>query len=192
MARAGELAYRARMAFHLDHALEVLERTPAVLSTLLAGLPDHWTRRNEGGETWSPYDVVGHLIHGERTDWMTRLRIVLSDGPNRTFAKFDRFAQFRDSAGKSLDQLLAEFARERRESLAALRELMLTNEDLDRTATHPALGTVTARQLLSTWVAHDLDHLMQIARVMAHQVADDVGPWQRYLRIVTPDLREIG
>jgi hypothetical protein len=180
------------MAFNLDHGIEVLERTPHVLRSLLDGLPDHWTRRNEGGNTWSPYDVVGHLIHGERTDWMTRLRIILEDGPNKTFAKFDRFAQFRESEGKSLEQLLAEFADARRDNLAALRALALSESDLDRTGIHPVFGEVTARQLLATWVAHDLDHVVQISRVMAYQLATDVGPWQKYLRIVTPDDRVIG
>jgi hypothetical protein len=172
------------MAFDLEHSIELLERTPRVLDALLAGLPDAWTTRNEGDGTWSPYDVVGHLIHGERTDWMTRLHVILSDGPDKTFAPFDRFAQFRESEGKSLSRLLDEFADARGSSLRELRSLQLSDADLDRTGIHPKFGTVTARQLLATWVAHDLDHLVQIARVMAHQIGGDVGPWVEFLRVV--------
>ena len=172
------------MAFNLDHSIPVLERTPAVLRAWLSGLDDEWTRRNEGGDTWSPYDVVGHLIHGEHTDWMPRLRIILGDGPDKRFPPFDRFAQFRESEGKSLAGLLDEFAAARARSLRDLRALTLTDADLDRTGIHPKFGTVTARQLLATWVAHDLDHVMQISRVMAHQIGAEVGPWVEFLRVV--------
>src|SRR5262245_48142461 len=164
------------MAFDLDRSIQVLGRTPRVLESLLSGLDDQWTLANEGDGTWSPYDVMGHLIHGEHTDWMPRLRIILSDGPDKRFAPFDRFAQFQESAGKSVARLLDEFAAARAASLRDLRALALTETDLDRTGIHPKFGTVTARQLLATWVAHDLDHVMQISRVMAHQLHDDVGP----------------
>ena len=167
--------------FTLDRGLEILERTPTVLRVLLDGLSPAWIDATEGPDTWSPYDVVGHLIHGERTDWMTRVRVIVDGGG--TFRKFDRFAQFEESRGKSLAQLLDEFAEVRTESLAQLRALHLTDADFERTGTHPSFGTVTLRQLLSTWVAHDLDHLMQISRVMGRQLKDDVGPWVEYLRI---------
>ena len=168
--------------FTLESGLEVLERTPGALRALLEGLSPIWTSATEGPDTWSPYDVVGHLIHGERTDWMARVGIILKDGG--TFHTFDRFAQFRESEGKSLAQLLDEFAAARQENLQKLRGLNLTEADLDRTGIHPKFGTVTLRQLLSTWVAHDMDHVMQISRVMGKQLKDDVGPWTEYLRVV--------
>jgi len=168
--------------FTVPHGLEVLERTPAVLRALLGGLSDDWTTATEGPDTWSPYDVVGHLIHGERTDWMTRAEIIRAGGG--TFKTFDRFAQFHESAGKTLPQLLDEFEAVRRENLARVRGWQLTDRDLAMTGTHPVFGTVTLRQLMSTWVAHDLDHTMQIARVMGRQLTADVGPWVEYLRIV--------
>jgi hypothetical protein len=172
------------MAYDLTRSMQVLERTPRVLESLLSGLDDEWTTRNEGNDTWSPFDVMGHLIHGERTDWLTRLRIILGDGPDKRFAPFDRFAQFEESRGKSLADLLEEFAALRAAGLRDLRALELSDADLDRTGIHPKFGTVTARQLLATWVAHDLDHIVQISRVMAHQLHDDVGPWIEFLRIV--------
>ena len=162
----------------------LLTRTPAALDALLRDLPDSWTRRNEGGESWSAYDVVGHLIVGERTDWIPRARIILEHGQSRPFDKFDRLAQFRESEGKSLGDLLDEFAQLRAQSLDALRALNLTDADLTRRGAHPALGTVTLGNLLATWAAHDLTHLHQISRVMAHQVHDDVGPWTRYLGVM--------
>lgn len=168
--------------FTVERGLEVLERTPAVLRALLDGLAPEWIAATEGPDTWSPYDVVGHLIHGERTDWMARADIILGGGG--TFAKFDRFAQFRESEGKSLAQLLDEFEEVRRANLERLRALNLTDTELAKTGTHPAFGRVTLRQLLSTWVAHDLDHLMQISRVMGKQLKEDVGPWEEYLRVV--------
>ena len=170
--------------FNLAESIALLERTPHVLETLLSGLPDRWTQHNEGPDTWSPYDVIGHLIHGERTDWMARLDIILSTGPNKTFATFDRFAQFRESEGKSLADLLAEFSSVRASNLARLRALNLSEADLDRTGLHPKFGSVTARQLLATWTVHDLDHLMQISRVMARQIGPEVGPWVEYLKIL--------
>jgi uncharacterized damage-inducible protein DinB len=172
------------MAFNLDQGIEILDRTPAVLETLLGGLSDVWTTGTEGPSTWSPYDVLGHLIHGERNDWMTRAELILSTKTDRTFATFDRFAQFQESRGKSLADLLAEFKDVRAHSLARLRALRLTPADLTRTGTHPKFGTVTLGQLLATWVAHDLDHLVQISRVMATQIRSDVGPWIEYLKVL--------
>jgi hypothetical protein len=167
--------------FTVELGLEILERTPAVLRAWLSGLSPEWLAANEGPDTWNPYDVLGHLIHGERTDWMARADIILGGGG--TFATFDRLAQFRESAGKSLSQLLEEFAEVRRANVARLRSLSLTEADLDKTGTHPKFGTVTLRQLLSTWVAHDLDHVMQISRVMGKQLTQDIGPWREYLRV---------
>ena len=172
------------MRFDLATSIALLERTPAILKTWLGALPDPWTTGTEGPDTWSPYDVVGHLIHGERTDWMARLDIILGDGPRKTFASFDRFAQFQESRGKSLAMLLDEFAAVRAANLARLRALGLSEADLDRTGIHPKFGTVTARQLLATWTVHDLDHLVQVSRVMAVQLRDEVGPWIEYLRVV--------
>ena len=170
--------------FHLDACLELLERTPRMLYHWLAGLSDTWTMHHEGPETWSPYDVLGHLIHGEKTDWVPRLEIILSPRPDKLFPTFDRFAQFQESKGKSLTDLLAEFSDVRAESLARVRALRLTAADLDRTGVHPRFGDVTARQLLATWAAHDLDHVVQISRVMAKQIGANVGPWVEYLRIL--------
>jgi len=163
----------------------ILERVPATLDALVRALPDPIVRTNEGGDTWSAFDVVGHLIHGERTDWIPRARIILEHGESRPFDKFDRFAQFTLSRGKTMHELLDEFAALRRESLQQLDALQLKDADLDRRGMHPALGPVTLRQLLSTWVAHDLDHIMQIARVLAKQHAAAVGPWRTYLRVIS-------
>jgi len=170
--------------FPLDRTIALLERTPKTLTTLLDGLPDEWTRTNEGPDTFSPYDVIGHLIHGEKTDWIVRARIILEQGEARPFDRYDRFAQFRESEGKSLTTLLAEFATLRAENLATLRGWNLGPQDLARRGTHPALGTVTLGHLLTTWGAHDLTHLHQIARVMAHQTRTDVGPWVKYLGVL--------
>ena len=176
---------RTRRAYAMDEAVAILSRTPATLDTLLRGLPDGWIAAHEGGETWSPFDVLGHLIQGERTDWLARARIILDQGEARPFDRFDRFAQFTDSRGRTLDSLLDEFAALRRDNLRDLAALHLTDADLDRRGTHPGLGVVTLRQLLSTWVVHDLDHVVQIARVMANQYADEIGPWRAYLRIIS-------
>jgi hypothetical protein len=171
--------------FRFDAALPVLERTPGVLRGLLADLPASWTNAVEGPNTWSPFDVVGHLIHGERTDWIPRARIILEHGEARAFEKFDRFAQFAASEGRTLASLLDEFAQLRQANLRELEALRLTDADLDRRGRHPELGVVTLRQLLSTWVAHDLDHVTQIARVLARQYSDEVGPWRAYLRVIS-------
>lgn len=170
--------------FELDEACGLLARTPAALDALLRDAPEAWVSANEGDETFSPFDVVGHLIHGERTDWMARVRVILEHGEARAFEPYDRFAQREASRGLSLAALLDTFAALRAENLAALGALRLTAADVARRGRHPALGTVTLGELLATWVVHDLDHLGQIARVMAKRYADDVGPWRAYLRVV--------
>ena len=175
--------------FRLSEAIALLTRTPASLSALLRGLPNNWVRRNEGrcqdgSETWNAFDIVGHLIVGERTDWIPRARIILKHGEVRAFDPFDRFAQVKESEGKSLEQLLDEFARLRKENLVALQGLKLQPEDLARRGMHPELGVVTLSQLLATWAVHDLTHLHQISRVMAHQYRDAVGPWGAYLGVL--------
>ena len=175
-------------AFTIPDAHALLARTPATLDAWLRGLPDAWVTATEGPSTWSAYDIVGHLIHGDRADWIPRARRILEHGESRAFEPFDREAQFRESAGRSLDDLLDEFARVRAASLEALEALALSEADLERRGTHPAFGSVTLGQLLSTWVAHDLDHVMQIARVMARRYDGDVGPWRAYLRIIRDPL----
>jgi hypothetical protein len=172
-------------AFDLDEALAILARTPASLDALLRGVPDGLTRATEGDGTWSAYDVIGHLIHGEETDWLPRVRIILEHGEARPFDKFNRTAQFEASHGRSLASLLDEFASLRARNLAGLQGLGLTAADLERRGTHPAFGAVTLRQLLATWVAHDLDHVIQVARVIGRQYTDEVGPWRAYLRIIS-------
>lgn len=170
--------------FSLAEAIAVLSRTPATLNALLRRLPEVWVRRNEGKDTWAAVDIVGHLIVGERTDWMPRVRIILQNGEARPFDPFDRFAQLKETQDKSLEQLLDEFARLRMENLAALHALNLQPEDLTRRGTHPALGAVTLAELLATWAVHDLTHLHQLSRVMAHQYRDAVGPWSDYLGVL--------
>jgi hypothetical protein len=175
--------------FHLPEAIAVLTRTPATLDALLRGLPDIWLRRNEGrskdgNKTWSAFDIVGHLIVGERTDWIPRARIILKHGEARPFDPFDRLAQEKESQGKSLNQLLDEFARLREENLSTLQKLNLQPQDLARRGKHPELGVVTLSQLLATWAVHDLTHLHQLSRVMAYQYRDAVGPWSAYLGVL--------
>ena len=172
------------MDFHIPDAIAVLERTPRTLQALLEGLAPPWTDANEGADTWSPHIIVGHLIHGERTDWIPRAKIILEQGANRRFTPFDRFAQFEESAGKALAELLDEFARLRSANLVILREWDLTDAELALTGEHPELGPVTLRQLLATWVAHDLGHLSQTTRVMAKQYREAIGPWRAYLGIM--------
>jgi hypothetical protein len=172
------------MEHNLPDTIALLARTPAALNGLLRDLPETWTFRNEGENTWSAFDVVGHLIHGERTDWMPRARMVLQSGETQPFASFNRWGHVQESQGKSLGQLLDEFARLRAENLAELRALHLRPEDLERRGRHPALGTVTLRELLATWAVHDLTHLHQISRVMAHQYREAVGPWSAYLGVL--------
>ena len=172
------------MNFELTQATTVLDRTPATLRAMLAGLGPEWLDATEGPETWSPYVIMGHLIHAERADWIPRAQIILAQGTDRRFTPFDRFAQFRESEGKSLAVLLDEFTRLRAESLATVRSWRLTDAQLALEAEHPKFGAVTLRQLLSTWVAHDLGHIAQIARVMAKQYRDAVGPWREYLPVM--------
>lgn len=170
--------------FDLDQSVALLERTPALLRTWLAGLPPEWTHRDEGPDTWRPFDVVGHLIDGEELDWMARARIILSEGGGRRFEPFDRTRHLHRNRGADLGELLERFAELRAANLSDLRRLRLTASDLARTGEHPEFGTVTLAQLLATWVAHDLTHVAQIARVMAHQYDDAVGPWKAYLSVL--------
>jgi len=170
--------------FDLKETVALLRRTPAVLDALLRDLPDTWTKRNEGGETWSAYDVVGHLIHGEEADWIPRAKILLQYGEGRAFDKFDRLAQFRASEGKSLGELLETFARLRAKSLEDLRALNLRGEDFSKRGRHPSLGAVTLGNLLATWPVHDMTHLHQISRIMAHQYREAVGPWTEYMGVL--------
>ena len=157
------------MNFTIERATEILERTPGVLQTMLLNISEDWTSKNEGGDTWSVYDIIGHLIHGEKTDWMTRAEVILSEDPDKTFKPFDRFAQFAESKGKTLSQLLDEFQSLRKKNIALLLAKNLTDEDLEKKGRHPALGEATLSQLLATWVVHDLNHIVQISRVMAKQ-----------------------
>ncbi|HKS71869.1 MAG TPA: DinB family protein [Terriglobales bacterium] len=168
----------------LQDTIALLTRTPPSLNALLRDLPGSWTTRNEGPNTWSAFDVIGHLIHGERTDWIPRAKMILAFGDSRPFETFDRFAQQRESQGKSLDQLLDEFARLRSQNLEELRTLSLKPEDLSRRGRHPQLGAVTLSQLLATWAAHDLTHLHQISRILAYQYRESVGPWTEFLGVM--------
>jgi len=168
----------------LENTIALLARTPATLNALLRELPDAWTTVNEGEKTFNAFDVVGHLVHGERTDWMPRLQRILESGESRAFDPFDRFAQERESQGKSLSQLLDEFAELRAQNLDRLRSLGLTGKQLELRGKHPRLGTVTLGNLLATWAAHDMTHLHQIARIMAHQYREAVGPWSVFLGVL--------
>jgi uncharacterized damage-inducible protein DinB len=172
-----------RADLHVKDAVVILERTPSVVNALLDGVPDIWARATEGEGTWSPYDVVGHLVHGERTDWMPRARHILA-GESRPFEPFDRMAQFTENEGKSLGELLTTFTELRARNVAGLLEMNLGERDLKRTGQHPDFGQVTLSQLLATWVVHDLDHVAQITRTMAKVYTDAVGPWQAYLSIL--------
>jgi DinB superfamily len=172
------------MQYSISGAIEILQRTPATLSALLSGVSDAWTLPNEGPDTFSPYDVVGHLIHGEKTDWVPRAQRILEFGTDKTFDVYDRFAQYEASKGKSLQQLLDEFAELRKQNIIWLQGLGLTETDLDKKGMHPSLGEVTLRNLLATWVVHDLTHLAQVTRVMAKQYKDEMGPWPQYFRIL--------
>lgn len=171
------------MHFDIQQAIQVLERTPLVVETMLYGLDGEWTMNNEGGETWSPYDIVGHYIHGEKTDWIPRIEIILGEG-NKNFEVFDRFAQFASSKGKTINQLLDEFKLLRKGNLEKLKSIELTNDVLNRTGIHPAFGPVTLKQLLAAWVVHDLTHIHQLSRVMAKQYEQEVGPWTAYMGVL--------
>jgi hypothetical protein len=172
---------------HLANTVALLARTPRTLDALLRTLPDAWTHRNEGGTSWTPFDIVGHLLHGERTDWMPRIRTILEYGEERAFQPFDRLAQMTESRGKSLPHLLDEFAAVRASNLCALEALNLQPSDLERRGRHPVFGPVTMSQLLATWAAHDLTHLHQLSRTMAHQYREAVGPWNQFLGVLQCD-----
>lgn len=176
---------RTRRRLSLSEATALLARTPATLNAWLRDLPEGFLTGNEGGESWSPTDVLGHLIHGERTDWIPRVKRILEHGDRMAFDKFDRFAQFHEFAGMGVPELLDEFQRAREANLRELAALGLDETMLDKPGLHPQLGPVTLRNLLATWVAHDLDHIVQIARVMARQYSDEVGPWQAFLRVIS-------
>lgn len=173
------------MKYSLERSYEILDRTPAVLQSLLAGLSDDWIMSNEGPETFSPYDVVGHLIHGEKTDWTTRMKMILEFGNTKTFERWNRVAMYEESKGKSIQQLLDEFAVIRKKNMDWFRSLHLTEADFDRKGMHPVLGEVTLRNLLATWVAHDLTHIAQVTRVMAKQYKEEMGPWPEFFRILS-------
>lgn len=172
------------MNFELNKSIKILERTPAVFRALFQDLDCEWATINEGPKTWSAYDIIGHLIHGEQTDWIPRAKIILGDNEDKTFKPFDRFAQETLSKGKSTNELLEEFTRLRQESLQQLKAWKLTDEDLNKKGVHPELGAVTLAQLLSTWTIHDLAHINQLSRVMVKHYANDVGPWKNYIRLL--------
>jgi uncharacterized damage-inducible protein DinB len=172
------------MQYDVTQSMEVLRRTPGVLRAMISGLGREWTHSNYGEDTFSPFDVIGHLITGERTDWIARTRLILEHGTTRPFEKYDRYAQFEASRGKTLDQLLDEFERLRVANLKTLADLRLTADQLGKRGTHPALGEVTLGNLLATWVAHDMNHIAQIAKCMATQYEDAVGPWKQYLGVL--------
>lgn len=173
------------MKFDLEKSLEILERTPAVIRVLLSNLSKEWAINNEGPETFSPYDVLGHLIHGEKTDWTERIKMILEYGNAKTFVPYDRFAMFTESIGKSIPELMDEFEQVRQKNIEWLRSLHLSETDFVKKGKHPTFGDVTLQQLLSTWVVHDLTHLSQITRVMAKQYKEETGPWMQYFRLLS-------
>lgn len=179
------------MQFQLEQALEVLTRTPTVLRAMLEGISDPWLHGTRGPDTFSPFDVVGHLITGEQTDWMTRTRLILESGTAQPFPKYDRYAQFEASRGRSIADLLDEFERLRAANLNAVRNLRLAPSDLPRRGLHPALGEVTLENLLATWAAHDLNHIAQIARTMAWRYEGAVGPWREYLGVLKGEVAKM-
>lgn len=172
------------MKFSIEKSIEILERTPSVLESMLTGLSEDWIHQNEGGDSWNAFDIVGHLIHGEKTDWIPRMEIMLSERENKTFAPFNRFAQLNDSIGKTLPQLLVEFKALRKTNITRLKNAKLNHDLLSREGMHPALGKVNLQQLLATWTVHDLGHIAQIARVMAKHYRDETGVWQEYLPVL--------
>ena len=172
------------MKFELDKSIEILERTPQVIEALLSGLSNEWLRNNEGENTWSPYDVVGHLIFGEKTDWIVRIKIILDESKNKLFEPFDRFAQLNEDQNKPIDALINEFKLLREKNLEELTSLKITSKDFNRIGIHPEFGEVTLEQLISTWVVHDLGHIAQISRVMSKQYTKEVGPWINYLGVL--------
>jgi DinB superfamily len=181
-------AYHWEMDFKLEEATPVLERTPVVLSALLDDLPEDWTRVDEGPDTWSPREVVSHLIHGERTDWIPRARIILKQESYRRFDPFDRFAELKSE--RPLRDLLAEFDELRSGNVATLRGWNMKEKDMELTGEHPEFGAVTMRQLLATWVVHDLSHIAQITRTMARAYTSAVGPWTAYFRVLQRDVTQ--
>jgi hypothetical protein len=172
------------MDFDLEKAIEILSQTPQTVTSLLGNLSDEWTMSRNGGNEWNPFDVIGHYIHGEETDWIPRAAIILARGGNPAFEPFDRFAQFESSRGRTLTELLRTFSALRRKNLQTLRSWNLTAEDLRLTGIHPAFGVVTLEQLLAAWVVHDLTHLRQIVTVLARNYTDEAGPWRAYLSIL--------
>ncbi len=172
------------MLFDLNKSIEILGRTPVVVTALLRGLSNEWLFSNEGAETWSPYDIIGHYIEGEKTDWIPRMRIILSNGDDKRFIPFDRFAQLNNDKSKPIDTLLKEFAETRTNNILEIKEATLNEEKLNKKGIHPEFGEVTLRQLLAAWVAHDLNHICQISRVMAKQYKDEMGPWTKYISVV--------
>ena len=172
------------MHFDLEEAISILERTPMVLKTYLEGLSADWTSQNEGAETWSPFDIIGHLIIGEKTDWVVRAEIILADNPDKDFEPFDMTAHFDYARDKTIDQLLASFELLRNENLKKIKAMNLKDDQLLLTGVHPEFGRVTLKELLATWVAHDLGHIAQVSRVMAKQYSSEVGPWRKYLGIL--------
>jgi len=173
------------MKYSIERSIEILERTPAVLNSMLSGIGDDWVMNDEGPETFSPYDVIGHLVHGEKTDWTARTKMILEFGDTKTFVPWNRFAQYEESKGKTLQELLDEFMAIRKENMDWFKSLQLTEADLDKKGMHPKLGPVTLRNLLATWVVHDLTHIAQVARVMAKQYKDEMGPWPEFFRILS-------
>ncbi len=174
------------MEYSVQRTVEILSNTPDVLKMMLRGLSQEWSENNYGADTWSAFDIVGHLIHGERTDWIPRMRIVLEHGESQPFEPFDRFAQVKDSQGKKISDLLAEFGRLRAENIESLLAMNLSEKQLNSRGLHPALGGVKLRELLSAWVVHDLNHISQMAKAMAFQLENEVGPWKAYLSILRP------
>ena len=172
------------MNFNLNKSLEILDRTPSVLSGLLTNLSDDWIFSNEGESTWSPFDVVGHLIHCEKTDWIPRMKIILEHGTNKTFEPFDRFAQMRTNKDKSMNSLLHDFSQLRTQNVEVLRTSSIDKVMLNKKGRHPELGEVTLQELLAAWTSHDLGHIVQISRVMAKQLKSEVGPWIKYLTVL--------
>jgi hypothetical protein len=172
------------MEFSIASALQILERTPIVVETYLKNLNDEWIFTNEGDESWSAFDIVGHYIHGEKTDWIPRMQIILSDNPDKNFVPFDRFAQFNESRGKTLDELLNQFKELRLQNMEKLRSIDFTEVILKKTGIHPKFGTVTLKQLLAAWVVHDLTHIYQISRILAKQYDAEVGPWKEFLGVL--------
>ncbi|KAA3641395.1 MAG: DinB family protein [Bacteroidetes bacterium] len=172
------------MNFNLKESIQILTRTPEVIEILLTGLPNEWIHNNEGPDTWSPFDIVGHLIHGEKTDWIPRAEIILSDKEDKTFVPFDRFAQFENSKGKTLGQLLTEFKEIRQENIKALEAMQIDDVKLEKTGIHPDFGEVTLKQLLATWTVHDLSHIHQMTRVLGKNYRTEAGPWRAFISIL--------